>query len=215
MKYYFFIIFLNIFQFHICQEKDSIKIKYQNIEEVYADKDFYKKYNTALRRVRKVYPLALYAKEKLDELENELADVDKKRKKKKIAKKANNELKNDFQFVIKDLYIEDGKVLMKLIYRETGMTVAEIIKKYRGKLRSDLIDNLGKIWEQDMDSKYDPKGKDWIIEKVIQDIKNNTVAFQKEAKIITKEEYKASKKQYKIDKKEAKKSMRVKRKAGS
>jgi hypothetical protein len=215
MKLFFLLIFTVLPDMLFCQVKDSVKMKYQDIQEVYTDKNYYKKYNTALRRIKKVYPLALFAKEKLVDLETELAQVDKKRQKKKIAKKTNNELKDDFQYVIRDLYIEDGKVLMKLIHRETGMTVAEIIKKYRGKIRSDLIDNLGRIWEQDLDSKYDPTGEDWIIEKVIQDIKNNTIAFEKEAKLISKEEYIESKKQYKIDKKEAKKAIRAKRKAGS
>jgi hypothetical protein len=215
MKQICLIFFLLCNSILFSQKKDSLQGKILEIEEVYADKDYYKKYKTALRRVRKVYPLALYAKEKIDEMDAELEQINSKRKKKKYTKKSNNELKEDFQYVIRDLYIEDGKVLMKLIHRETGMTVAEIIKKYRNSFRSELMDNLGKIWEQDLDSKYDPNGKDWIIEKVIQDIKNNTVAFEKEAKILTKEDFKASQKQFKINKKEAKKAMRAKRKSGS
>jgi hypothetical protein len=190
-------------------------IKYQDIPEVYTDKDYYRKYNSALRRIRKVYPLALYAAEKLDEIDENLKTIDSRRKKKKYSKNANKEIKEDFQFVIKDLYTSEGIILMKLIHRETGMTVSEIIRTYRSKLRADVIDNLGKIWEQDLNVKYDPKGEDWIIEQVILDIQNNTVAFKKDAKILSKEEYKENQKQYKIDKKAAKKAMRAKRKAGS
>lgn len=219
MKLIFAIFFSTILVFlstdSRAQVADSTKIKQQEIPEIRAEKDYNKKYRTALRRVRRVYPLALYAAQQIKELDNELAQVDSRRKKKKIAKVANKELKTDFQYVVRDLYIEEGKLLMKLIHRETGMTVAQIIKKYRGGFRSELQDNLGKIWEQDLDAKYDPKGEDWIVERVILDIQANTVPFEPEAKKLTKEEFKDKQKQYRIDKREAKKAMRAKRKSGS
>jgi hypothetical protein len=103
---------------------------------------------------------------------------------------------------------------MKLIHRETGLTAAQIIERYRGKIRSELYDQLGKIWDQDLDVRYDPTGVDKLTERIIKDIENNTVAFQKEAKIVTKEEYKKNQKAYKINRKEYKKELRKeKRKA--
>ncbi|MFN5418587.1 MAG: DUF4294 domain-containing protein [Flavobacteriia bacterium] len=197
------------------QVKDTSKIKIQYLEEIKIDKDFEKKYRQSLRRIRKVYPLALYAAKKIKEMDAEIEQAESKRKKKKVAKEENKQLKDDFYFVIRDMYIEEGKLLMKLIHRETGMTVRQIIKKYRSGFKAELNDNLGKLWEQDLDATYDPKGDDWIIEKVIQDIKNEKVIIDFTPKILTKEEYKASKKEYKINKKEAKKAMRKQRKSGS
>lgn len=212
---FFSITLVFLTQFCLGQPKDTTYIKEQQVTEVRAEKDYYKKYKKALRRVKRVYPLALYAAQQIRELDEELAGVDSNRKKKKIAKATNKELKNDFQFVVRDLYIEEGKLLMKLIHRETGLTVAEIIKKYRGGFRSELQENMGKIWEQDLDAKYDPTGEDWIVERVILDIQSKTVPFEPEAKKLTKEEFKDRQKQYRIDKKAAKKAMRAKRKSGS
>lgn len=215
MKLFLSIFFLTVLFSSKSQVKDTAKIKIQYLEEVKIDKDFEKKYRQSLRRIRKVYPLALYAAKKIQEMDAEIEQAESKRKKKKVAKEENKQLKDDFYFVIRDMYVEEGKLLMKLIHRETGMTVRQIIKKYRSGFKAELNDNLGKLWEQDLDATYDPKGDDWIIERVIQDIKNEKVIIDFTPKILTKEEYKASKKEYKINKKEAKKAMRKQRKSGS
>lgn len=213
MKNILLIFFLFSFQFLKAQKEDSIKV--QQLEEIIIDKDYQKKYNTALRRIRKVYPLAVYAAKKIKELDTEIELTDSKHKKKKIAKKENKALKDDFYYVIRDMYVEEGKILMKLIHRESGLTVRQIIKKYRSNFKAELNESLGKLWEQDLDATYDPKGDDWIIERVIQDILNNKVVIDFTPKILTKEEYKTSRKEYKINKKAAKKAMRKERRSGS
>jgi hypothetical protein len=216
MKKIFQLIF-TIFFFNLSfysQENDSIPLKYQDLDDVYTNKNYWKQYNYYLNQIRKVYPLALYAAKKIKEIDEELALIESKRKKKKVGKEANKELKIEFTYVVSDLYTSEGNMLMKLIHRETGMTVAEIIEKYRGKFKAELSDNLGKIWDQDLNLKYDPK-KEWILENVIKDIHKKKVAFDLEPKIVSKEEYKDGMKQYRIDKKEAKKAMRAKRKSGS
>ncbi len=206
---FFLFFFLPLF----AQEEDSVPEKYRNLEEVKIYKDYYKRYKTALRRLRKVYPLALFAAEKLKEVDEEMAQVNSKRKKKKIAKVEHKELKEDFYYVIRDLYIEDGKLLMKLIHRETGLTVKEILEKYRGNLNAEVSETLGKIWEQDLDAKYDPRGEDWVVEQVIRDIKSGEVKIDMEPKILTKEQYKVSKKDYRTRKKEAHREQREKRRS--
>lgn len=190
------------------------KKEIQELQEVSTDRNYISKYNRELARVRKIYPYALHAAELIDQFETDLSGIDKKRKKKKYSKKAHQMLKEDYNYVIRDLYTSEGVLLMKLIHRETGMTAAQIIERYRGKIRSELYDQLGKIWDQDLDVRYDPTGVDKLTERIIKDIENNTVAFQKEAKIVTKEEYKKNQKAYKINRKEYKKELRKeKRKA--
>eukprot|EP01041_Mallomonas_annulata_P034759 gene34760-57593_t len=89
------------------QVKDTSNIKIQYLEEVKIDKDFERKYRQALRRIRKVYPLALYAAKKIQEMDAEIEQAESKRKKKKVAKEENKQLKDDFYFVIRDMYIEE------------------------------------------------------------------------------------------------------------
>ncbi|MCE3294978.1 MAG: hypothetical protein K0R65_692 [Crocinitomicaceae bacterium] len=195
-------IFFLFFFLPLFGQEDSVPEKYRNLEEVKIYKDYYKKYKSALRRIRKVYPLALYAAEKLKELDKELEQLDSKRKRKKLSKQEHKQLKDDFYYVIRDLYIEDGKMLMKLIHRETGMTVKEILEKYRGSFNAEFSESMGKIWEQQLDIKYDPKGEDWVAEQVIKDIIAEEVKIDFTPKILSREEYKTSKKEYKAMKKE-------------
>ncbi|MBI2259600.1 MAG: DUF4294 domain-containing protein [Flavobacteriia bacterium] len=211
-----FIIFLFTY-FHViffyAQKNDTLIARYQELDDVYTSKSYWNQYNYWLKKCRKVYPLAVYAAEKLHEIDKAMSEVESKRKKKKVGKEANKELRSEFTYVVRDLYTSEGRLLMQLIHRETGMTVAEIITKYRGRFKADIQDNLGKIWDQDLDIKHDPK-KDWILENVIKDIKKNKIKdFDYQHKIVTKEEYKESMKQYRLDCKEAKKAMKEKRKA--
>ncbi|MGV3630869.1 MAG: DUF4294 domain-containing protein [Bacteroidota bacterium] len=214
MKGVFSIFFLFFLLPLFAQEEDSVPSKYRNLEEVKIYKDYYKRYKASLRRIRKVYPLALFAAEKLKEIDAELAQIDSRHRKKRVAKKEQKDLKEDFYYVIRDLYIEDGKMLMKLIHRETGLTVKEILEKYRGNFNAEVNETLGKIWEQDLDVKYDPKGEDWVTEQVIRDIIAEEVKIDFTPKILTKEEYKVSKKEYKARRKEAHRQQREKRRSG-
>lgn len=203
------------------QVNDTLVTEATRLHEfnVYKDKYAYKR---EVERVRKIYPYALHAANLLDKFDEELGLINSKRKKRQYGKHAHAILKSDYNFVIRDLYRSEGVLLMKLIYRETGLTAAEIIKKYRGKINSELYDQLGKIWDQDLDVKYDPEGRDWLTECIIIEIENNLIEFTPEAKMVTKEEYKenmreyrSQKKEYKIGQKEAKKVMRAKKRAGS
>lgn len=194
-------------------QKDESETR--ELDEVYYENNYQAKYNRQLRRVRRVYPLALKAAELINEIDSQLENEDSNRKKKKITKKYQKELKSNYVYAIKDLYIEEGKLLMKLIHRETGMTTAQIIAKYKGRFKSELYDQMGKIWDQDLDATYDPKGKDWLTEIVIRDVLSKEVSFEPEAKKLTKEEYKLSIQEYKASKKAARKLMREKRRAAS
>jgi hypothetical protein len=108
--------------------------------------------------------------------------------------------------MIRDLYQSEGKLLMKLINRETGMTVDEIIRKYRNNFQAGIYNTMATLFSQDLKIKYDPKGEDKLIEKIIQDIKNESVFFDETYKKVTKEEYKEGMKVYRADKKESRKN---------
>lgn len=197
----------------ISQENRSEKVK--QLKEIVLRKDFNSLYDKQLRRVRRVYPLALEAAKMIENLEEELESLDSKRDKKKVTKKFHKEIKTEYLFVIKDLYIEEGKLLMKLIHRETGMTVQEIISKYKNKFSSEFYDQLGKLWDQDLDAIYDPQGEDIITEIVLMDIKNKVVAFDPSPRLMSKEEYKEEMKEYRVNKRAARKLMRQQRRVAS
>lgn len=201
--------------FSVGLSQDNRDEKVKHFKEIVLRKDFKSLYEKQLRRVRRVYPLALEAAKLIERLDEELENQDNNRSKRKTIKKYNREIKTEYLFVIKDLYVEEGKLLMKLIYRETGMTVEEILSKYKNRLSSEMYSQLGKIWNQKLDAKYDPQGEDIITEIVLTDIKNNVVTFDPTPRHLTKEEFKEEKKEYRANKRAARKLMRQQRRAAS
>ena len=189
-------------------EQDTNITIEQNFNAIKIPHDYNQQYRIALRRVRRVYPLALHAAHIIDSLENELNNTDKRRKQKKIQKNTHRDLKDDFKYVLKDLYVSEGVVLSKLIYRETGMTVEEIIKKYKGGMQASLYNGLASFFDQQLDATYDPEGEDFILECVIQDIENNLIPFDFSFEIIDKEQFKQDRAESKERKKARKKAQR-------
>lgn len=185
---------------------DSLIERLQIYEGLDVPSDFHNQYRNALRRVRRVYPLALEAARVIDSLENELQNIDKNRQQRKLMRQTQKSLKNDFKFLMKDLYISEGKVLTKLIYRETGMTVTEIISKYKNGVEATLYSGMAGFFEQDLDAKYYPKTEDFILECVITDIKSGKVAFDPNFVIVSKTEFKEQKEKDKIRSKEYKRN---------
>lgn len=183
------------------QQVDSLKLKELKPVPVY-DWGYMKAYQNTKKVILKVYPYALYAADFVDEMENNSANIEKRRKKNKYYKDAYKDLKEDFKFFILDLYTHEGVMLMKLIHRETGLTVYEIAEKYRGKQNAEMFQLMGKLWDQDLTVEFDAEGKDKIAEHVIRDIENGIIQFDDTVVIIDKETYKENMKEYRERKRE-------------
>lgn len=173
------------------------------------DKDFQSRYDSVKRRVISVYPYALRAQELLEEYQEATKDLSKKSKIKKFGREAQKKLKEDFKYVIKEMWISEGKVLMKLIHLETGFTVREIIEMYRGNATAGWYQFIGNMFEQNLSATFDPK-KDWIVEMVLRDIHAGRIKISPTAKVMSKEEYKTLKKKRKERKKKLRKWRRSK-----
>jgi hypothetical protein len=161
-----------------------------------------------VEKIRKIYPYALHAANLLKKFDAELVEIDSKRKKKKYNKKAHEKLKEDYTYVIRDLYRQDGVLLMKLIHRETGLTASEIIQKYRGKFQAEWFEQVGKIWEQNFNVKYEPTGEDYMTEQIILQIQNDVLEFNPNPQMIDKKQYKINMAAYREDVKESRKRVK-------
>ena len=193
-------------------QQDLAVFKEQQIVEMKVDRYYNRKYQSQLRKLRRTYPMALKAKELIDKYESELAALNKKRKKKKYSKKAHKRLKDEFTYNIRDLYSGEGELLMKLIHRETGMTVNDIIKKYRGDFQNSIYSGMAFLWGQNLNQKFEPNGADWITEIVIQDIISENLTFDKTMHKMDRNAYKDSMKKYRKNKKDGRKKRRKNKK---
>ncbi len=121
------------------------------------------------RRVLKVYPYALIAKQELDNIEIGLDSISKKRIKKRYTKKVAKWVKEEHSDRLKNLTISEGKILVKLIYRETKTSSYEILKLYRGSLNAFFWQTIARFWDNNLKTKYDPVNnrEDMFIEHIL------------------------------------------------
>jgi hypothetical protein len=167
------------------------------------DPEFLKNYNRMVYKMKRIYPLARHAKKLFEDYEKDVATLDKKRQIKKYGKTAYEKLMDDFEYIIRDMYVSDGQLLVKLINRETGMTVFDIIKKYRGGVKATYYQSVGFFFDQNIKTEYKPDGEDWLIELVAKEIeagKHKTHPIQ----LLTKDQYKEKQARIKQQKKAAK-----------
>jgi len=178
------------------------------------DPEFVRNYNRMVYKMRRIYPLALHAKKLFADYEKDVANLDKKRQIKKYGKTAYEKLMDDFEYIIRDMYVSDGQLLVKLIYRETNMSVYDIIKKYRGGIQATYFKSVGFFFDQNIKTIYKPEQEDWLIELVAQEIEAGKHKLYP-VDLITKEQFKMKKAKEKEQKKAAKKNQKEKAKSKS
>lgn len=117
--------------------------------------------------VKKVYPYAILAAAKLKEYDRILERMPDEKMKKAYLRVCEKDLKNEFEDELKDLSINQGRVLMKLIDRETGKTTYEIVKEMRGGFEACMWQAVARIFGNNMKDDYDANFEDIMIERAI------------------------------------------------
>jgi len=135
----------------------------------FKNKEEHKKYNILKRRVLKVYPFAMSAKEKLMSIQIGLDSIPKRRHKKRYTKEVAKWVKEEYADRLKNLTMSEGKILVKLIYRETKTTSYEIVKSYRGRFNAFFWQTMAKFWDNNLKTEYDPVNnrEDMLIEHIL------------------------------------------------
>ena len=115
-----------------------------------------KKYMLLRRRVLKVYPYAQLASERFTVLKERLDHMDKRRQKKRYAKRIEKYLEGEFSEELKKLTRKEGQILVKLIYRETGITTHTLVKTYRNGLRATIYQLSARMFDIDLKTEFNP-----------------------------------------------------------
>jgi hypothetical protein len=135
------------------------------------------RYDRLVYNVRKVYPYAKLAGLKLEEFDKTLATITSEKERKAFIKNAEKELEDKFGPEIRDLTYSQGKILIKLIYRQTGTSSYEIVKELRGKFSAFVWQTLAGIFGYDLKTVYDPVNdpQDRAIERIVLSIEDGAL----------------------------------------
>lgn len=133
------------------------------------------KYLRLVRNLKKVYPYAKLARYKMYHIHNHLQTLKTDYEKKQYMKIAEKELKDEFEDELKDLTITQGRLLIKLIDRETGQTTYEIVKELRGSVQAFFWQSIARIFGSSLKTNYDEEGEDKMIEEILIRIDNGQI----------------------------------------
>jgi hypothetical protein len=127
-----------------------------------------KEYVMLVFRVKKAYPVAKQAGEKYKKVQEEIKDLDEKTRKERM-KKMEDEIKAEYEPIIRKMSLPTGMILLKLIDRETGQNSYRIVKDLRGAFRAAFYQGLARMFGANLKAEYDPEhdNEDKMIEEII------------------------------------------------
>ncbi len=135
-----------------------------------AQKEAIAKYNRLKNAVYVTYPYARKAGVILNEINAKLIGVEENSTRRKIINSREKDLKREFTTPLTNLSIYQGKVLMKLINRETGNNCYDIIKEYKGGLTARLYQTVAFFFSSSLKQPYDPSNDDLVIERIVLEV---------------------------------------------
>ncbi len=182
----FTILFFLFFPFAlVAQERDTSKITFgivqgndtiihKQLKQVivfpkhnFNSKRQQRRYSRLVAKVKKVYPLAIEARELLKEYEPKYYALKDKGDRRKLMKNVEKELFSEHKEELKKWSISDGRLLLKLIDRETDQTPYNLIKEFRGDFSAAFWQGIARIFSNNLKDEYDPEGEDQMIEEIV------------------------------------------------
>lgn len=181
-----FVFFISSFSV-LAQDKDSLDLQkytlFENdsmimkLEEVkilprlkfttYKDKVYYYWFR---KKVLRAYPYAKIASERMEAINQSLEGISSKRKKRIYIKRAQKYMENEFTNQLKKLTRTEGRILIKLIHRETGVVVYDLIKEYRSGWKAFWYNATANFFKLSLKTEYNPEQvqEDYMIEDILQ-----------------------------------------------
>ncbi len=135
-----------------------------------------RRYWRTIRNIRIVYPYAEMANKTIGDLNKELEFVSSKRERRKLIRREYKGLMKAYKKPMMKLKISQGKLLMKLIDRETGNSSYKHLKELKGSTTAIFWQAIASMFGTSLKSKYQPEGKDWMVEEILERMKNGELA---------------------------------------
>lgn len=139
------------------------------IVEAKKDPEYEKRYQKLVRDVKKALPYAKMAGFRFQLMEQNLQLLTTEKEKKEYLKRTEDAIKEQFMDDLTNLTVSQGKILIKLIHRETGKDTYTLLKDYRGGFTAMYWQGLAKVFSADLKNEYNPV-EDWQIEQIIHDL---------------------------------------------
>ena len=158
----------------ILEENDTVLKAPVLLEEVVIykeklDPEALKQFQLLNNRVYKVYPYAKIASERLTSIKTNMAILKTNKEKKKYFKIVEDFIENEFKEKLKKLSRKQGQILVKLIYRQTGISTFDLIKEYKSGWKAFWSNSTARVFDINLKTKYQPfqVNEDYLIETIL------------------------------------------------
>src|SRR5690606_15361710 len=167
----------SIEDYYIRFEGDSVLHSSIELEEVilfgeleFTDRNERLRYLILRRKTLKVYPYAKLASERLEELNDSLQYIEKRRHQKRYTRKVQKYIEGEFSEELKKLTRTEGQILVKLIHRQTGDTAFDLIKELRTGWRAFWYNTTASLFDISLKEEFVPEmvHEDYLIEDILQ-----------------------------------------------
>lgn len=129
-----------------------------------------KKWTRLRNAVYVTYPYAIHASAVINDINSKLPQMTNEKQRKTYIKSREAELKKQFADPITALSVYQGKVLMKLINRQTKNNCYELIKEYKGGFSAHFWQTMAWLFSSSLKQEYDAKGEDAEMEEIVRDV---------------------------------------------
>ena len=129
-----------------------------------------KRYILLRRRVFRVYPYAKLAADRLTVLNDRLNEIESKRGRKKYLKRLEKFIYEEFEEELKKLSKSQGRILIKLVHRQTGSTTFDLVKELRTGWKAFVYQTTASLFSLSLKDQYNPEEvlEDYLIEDILQ-----------------------------------------------
>lgn len=135
------------------------------------------RFTEMIHDVREALPYARFFARKMRRLDSTLSTIDDRKERNAFLKKEEKKLKGELKSELKDLDYDQGRILIKLISRETDRTTYELIKRYKSGLKATMWQTAAKVFSMDLKRTYN-KQEEETLERILEAIDRRDVKLQ-------------------------------------
>lgn len=156
----------------VMEAGDSIKYVEMNNVYVFAPLTFKndrqrQAYNRLVYNVKKVLPIAKEVNRAILETYDYLQTLPNEKARKEHIKLVEKSIKEQYTPRMEKLTLSQGKLLIKLIHRETNSSSYELVQAFLGSSRAAFYQTFAWMFGASLKKEYDPQGKDRLTERVV------------------------------------------------
>jgi hypothetical protein len=148
---------------------DTIQLEEIIVSKEKLDPEARKQFLILQNRVYRTYPYAKLASERLTLLNKGMERLSTNKEKKRYFKIVESYLNNEFEEKLKKLSRSQGRILVKLIHRQTGTTTYELVKTLKSGWKAFWSNTAASMFDINLKTEFAPyqSNEDFLIETIL------------------------------------------------